>query len=177
MSTSPFTIVSLALFGFILNPICMIDICNNKSNGFYTNYTKNNENGAWFSIQLLTIPNKTYYYSCSYLLLLDLQAKECKHYSQVQCGKRFEPKDACDYRHPQIYNSIDKRPCWLTPSCRHKENGLYGHKIQECSSYYERKDKRFVSSIKCPTNMRFSDKYKICLFTLFNCKNKTIYQF
>ncbi|CAF3602624.1 unnamed protein product [Rotaria sp. Silwood1] len=146
MSTSPFTIVSLALLGFILNSICMIDICNNKSNGFYTNYT-------------------------------NLQAKECKHYSQVQCGKRFEPKDACDYRHPQIYNSIDKRPCWLTPSYRHKENGLYGNQIQECSSYYERKDKRFVSSIKCPTNMRFSDKYKICLFTLFNCKNKTIYQF
>ncbi|CAF1336018.1 unnamed protein product [Rotaria sp. Silwood1] len=122
MSTSPFTIVSLALLGFILNSICMIDICNNKSNGFDTNYTS-------------------------------------------------------DYRHPQIYNSIDKRPCWLTPSYRHKENGLYGNQIQECSSYYERKDKRFVSSIKCPTNMRFSDKYKICLFTLFNCKNKTIYQF
>ncbi|CAF5133379.1 unnamed protein product, partial [Rotaria sp. Silwood1] len=103
--------------------------------------TENNENGAWFSIQLLTISNKTYYYSCSYLFLFDLQAKEC------------------DYRHPQIYNSIDKRPCWLTPSYRHKENGLYGNQIQECSSYYERKDKRFVSSIKCPTNMRFSDKY------------------
>ncbi|CAF2555946.1 unnamed protein product [Rotaria sp. Silwood2] len=56
------------------------------------------------------------------LFLFDLQTQECKHYSQVQCGKRFESKDACDYHHSQIYNSIKRKPCWLKPSCCHKEN-------------------------------------------------------
>ncbi|CAF1107575.1 unnamed protein product [Rotaria sordida] len=227
MSTKIFIIVSFVLFEFILNSICKINICNNKSNGFYTNYTslncrsyyfcfnetlkkilqcknqtepifssyrqrciaknlfynecysnnitEDNKNCAWFSIQLLTIPKKTYHYSCLYPFLFDLQTKECKHYSQVQCNQRFEPKDVCDYHHPQIYNSINRRPCWLIPSCRHKINGLYGNQIQECSSYYECKDERFVSLIKCPRNMYFSDKYKICLSTLFNCENKTVY--
>jgi hypothetical protein len=69
-------------------------------NSFYnecylTNITENENNCAWFSIQLSPTPNITYDYSCLYPFLFDLETKECKHYSQVKCNKRFEPKDAC----------------------------------------------------------------------------------
>jgi len=145
MSTTTKTIIiNLLLFLFIIHSICEINICKNKSDGFYTtlncrsfyfclnetlnktfqcpnpsepifssyrqrcvsenilynecyliNITENSENCAWFSIQLSTNPNLTYPYSCLYPFLFDLQTKECKHYSQVQCNQRFEPKDAC----------------------------------------------------------------------------------
>jgi len=143
MSTIKNIIINL-FFLFIINSVCEINICNNKSDGFYTNLnchsfyfclnetlnktfqcpnpsepifssyrqrcvtknplydecyltniTENSENCAWFSIQLSTKPNLTIHYSCLYPYLFDLQTKECKHYSQVQCNQRFEPKDAC----------------------------------------------------------------------------------
>jgi hypothetical protein len=74
-----------------------------------------------------------------------------------------------------MYNSINERPCWLIPSCRNKTNGFHGNQLQECSSYYECKDERFISSTICPRRKRFSDKYKACLHTLMNCENTTVY--
>jgi len=62
---------------------------------YLINITANHENCAWFSVELSTTTNVTYHYSCLYPFLFDLQSKECKHYSQVQCSQRFEPKDAC----------------------------------------------------------------------------------
>lgn len=143
-TTKTLIIISLFLLLFIINSICKLDICNNKSDGFYTtfnchsfyfclnqtveeifqcpnpsepifstyrkrcvtknifydecyliNITENTENCAWFSVQLSTILNTTFHYSCLYPLLFDIETKECKHYSQVQCNQRFEPKDAC----------------------------------------------------------------------------------
>ncbi len=73
-----------------------------------------------------------------------------------------------------MHNSIDERPCWLTPSCRDKVNGFHGNQLQECLFYYECKDERFIRSIMCPGRMRFSDKDKTCLPTLFNCENSTV---
>lgn len=56
---------------------------------------ENLQNCAWFSIRLSGKANETIDYSCLYPYLFDLQTKECKHYSQVQCNQRFEPKDVC----------------------------------------------------------------------------------
>ncbi|CAF1473477.1 unnamed protein product [Adineta steineri] len=225
MSGIKIIVITFLLCLFIINSICKNDICINKSNGFYADYTslncqtfyfcfnetlnktlqclnssepifstyrqrcigvnplydecylvninENHENCAWFSVQLSTTSNLTYHYSCLYPFLFDLESKECKHYSQVQCNQRFEPKDACDYHHPQIHSSIDERPCWLIPSCRNKTNGFHGNQLQECSSYYECKDERFLKLTTCPKNMHFSDKSKTCLITLSNCENST----
>ena len=136
--------INFLFFLFILHSFCELNLCENKSDGFYTNSTcqtfylcrnqlinqtfqctnssqpifssyrqrcvaknllynechltniiENLDNCAWFSIQLSTKPNATLPYSCLYPNLFDIKTKECKHYSQVECHQRFEPKDVC----------------------------------------------------------------------------------
>lgn len=37
---------------------------------------------------------------CPFPLLFDKKSQKCEHFSVVQCGTRFEPKDACMYLIP-----------------------------------------------------------------------------
>lgn len=38
-----------------------------------------------------------YLQECSYPLLYDRNAKSCRAFSVVRCGKRFEPMEPCEY--------------------------------------------------------------------------------
>ena len=41
---------------------------------------------------------------CPFPYLFDEKLQECLHFSQVECGTRYVPKDACMYRSPKHKN-------------------------------------------------------------------------
>ncbi|XP_061179340.1 uncharacterized protein LOC133187964 [Saccostrea echinata] len=106
---------------------------------------------------------------CPYPLLFDENSQRCHHYSTVQCGTRYEPKDACEYEENQC-KSAHCIPCYMRfPSCKGSPDGLNPWKGKEGSpEFVVCKDERVVFQGGCQRNSDvkqriFSPKYKICV--------------
>ncbi|XP_062594718.1 uncharacterized protein LOC134256037 isoform X2 [Saccostrea cucullata] len=87
---------------------------------------------------------------CPYPLLFDEKSQRCHHYSTVQCGNRYEPKDACEYEENQC-KSAHCIPCHVRfPSCKGSPDGLNPWKGREGSpEFVVCKDERVVFQSRC----------------------------
>ncbi|PVD24728.1 hypothetical protein C0Q70_15213 [Pomacea canaliculata] len=74
---------------------------------------------------------------CEFPLLFNDVTKQCEHFSQVTCGLREEPLDACGYAANQCTRSSHCIPCNVRfPSCRGLPDGLNPWVGREYSPYF-----------------------------------------
>jgi hypothetical protein len=92
-------------------------------------------------------------YSCTYPMQFDEYYYDCRDYGLVDCGKREEAKDMCDYRPSRP--SINSIPCHLYPSCKGLKDDLYPDMIRDCRHYFQCKDERTLFTTFCPQNSTF----------------------
>ncbi|XP_048739126.2 uncharacterized protein LOC125653602 [Ostrea edulis] len=89
---------------------------------------------------------------CPFPLLFDVESQRCDHFSMVQCGTRYEPKDACDYEDNHC-RSAHCIPCHVRfPSCKGSPDGLNPWRGRERSPYFVVcQDERVVFQGRCPS--------------------------
>ncbi|XP_022302647.2 uncharacterized protein LOC111110440 [Crassostrea virginica] len=88
---------------------------------------------------------------CPFPYLFDEKLQECLHFSQVDCGTRYEPKDACEYGENQCKSS-HCIPCHIRfPSCKGSPDGLNPWTGREWTPYFVVcQNERLMFQGQCP---------------------------
>jgi len=90
---------------------------------------------------------------CPYPELFNTKTMSCDHFENVQCDKRKEVKNGCDYKRNQcpVSHCI---PCYIRfPSCEGLPNGQNPHLSKPWSPYYVMcYDSRMVKESLCPAD-------------------------
>lgn len=96
---------------------------------------------------------------CKYPFLFDEETMRCEHFSTTKCGRRFEPKNQCDYDSNKC-RSAHCIPCHIRyPSCDGFGDGMNPWKGREGSpNYVICQEERVVYQGECP---RYADTQHI----------------
>lgn len=73
---------------------------------------------------------------CTYPQFFSTKTEKCEDFEKVDCGKRMETTDGCDYRRNQC-GTAHCIPCRVRiPSCANKPDGIHAHDDKPWSPYY-----------------------------------------
>ncbi|XP_071175832.1 uncharacterized protein [Mytilus edulis] len=109
----------------------------------------------------------SYLRECAYPKLYDASSQTCKHFTQVSCGPRHEPKAPCEYLQNQCHQDDGENclPCQLRlPSCIGLSDGRHWHPDPgRITQYITCEGERTVAIDDCSEGMYFEQIVKDCL--------------